>query len=54
MTTAPLEYTSDELLADQPIEEPLVAGDRVCHGGFDADGVYVSRRTRFRVPAIAA
>ena len=54
MTTAPLEYTFDELLADQPIDAPLVAGDRVCHGGFDADGVYVSPRTRFRVPAIAA
>src|SRR4029077_12886999 len=34
--------------------EPLIAGGVRCHGGFDAEGVYVSPRTRNRVPAIAA
>ena len=54
MTTAQLEYTAEELLADSPIDVPLIAGGHVCHGGFDGDGRYVSPRTRHRVPAIAA
>lgn len=54
MTTAQVEFTADELLADQPITEPLVAGGVRCHGGFDEDGNYVSPRTRYRVPAIDA
>jgi hypothetical protein len=54
MGTAQLEFTADELLADQPIAEPLVVAGTVCHGGFDEDGAYRSPRTRHRVPAIAA
>ena len=47
-----LEWTEDELLATEPIDEPLVVGGVRCHGGFDADGAYRSPRTRFRTPAI--
>ncbi len=54
MTAAQVEFTAQELLADHPISAPLVAGGVRCHGGFDEDGRYVSPRTRFRVPAIAA
>jgi hypothetical protein len=50
----PLVYTTEELLADPEVSEPLVAGGVRCHGGFDADGHYVSPRTRFRAPAISA
>lgn len=53
-TTAQLEYTEAELLADAPVAEPLVAGGVRCHGGFDDDGRYVSPRTAHRVPAIRA
>ncbi len=52
--TAQVEFTADELLADAPTVEPLLAGGVRCHGGFDEDGRYVSPRTRFRVPAIEA
>jgi hypothetical protein len=54
MGTLQLEWTDDELLANDTIAEPLVAGGRRCHGGFDATGAYRSPRTRNRVPAIAA
>ena len=54
MGTAQVTFSEEELLADLPVTEPLVAGGVRCHGGFDADGAYVSPRTRFRVPAIAA
>jgi hypothetical protein len=54
MSTAQLDYTWDELLADPPIAEPLRACGVVCHGGFLADGTYASPRTRNRVPAIQA
>jgi hypothetical protein len=54
MGTAQLEYSWDELLADPPLVEPLRAGGLVCHGGFNADGVYESPRTLFRVPALQA
>jgi hypothetical protein len=50
--TGQVEFTADELLADAPVSEPLIAGGVRCHGGFDEDGRYVSPRTRFRVPAI--
>jgi hypothetical protein len=50
--TGQVEFTAEELLADAPVSEPLIAGGVRCHGGFDDDGVYVSPRTRFRVPAI--
>lgn len=52
--TAQVEFTEAELLASHDYEAPLVAGGVRCHGGFDADGTYVSPRTRNRVPAIAA
>jgi hypothetical protein len=54
MTTAQVQFSESELLADVPVAEPLVAGGVRCHGGFDADGRYVSPRTLFRAPAIAA
>jgi hypothetical protein len=54
MDTAQVEFTEDELLCDLAVCEPLIAGGVRCHGGFDADGVYVSPRTRFRAPAIEA
>ena len=53
-TTAQLEFTAEELLADPPVSAPLIAGGVRCHGGFDDDGNYVSPRTRIRVPAIEA
>jgi hypothetical protein len=46
-----LDWTATEILADHPVEEPLVVRDVVCHGGF-VDGAYVSPRTRFRRDAI--
>lgn len=54
MATAQLQFTEGELLADAPVVEPLFAGGVRCHGGFDERGAYVSPRTRFRAPAIAA
>ena len=54
MGTAQVEFTEEELLADLPVAEPLIAGGVRCHGGFDEDGRYVSPRTRFRRPAIEA
>jgi hypothetical protein len=53
-TTDQLEFTEDELLADHDFAEPLIANGVRCHGGFDADGTYVSPRTLNRAPAIAA
>jgi hypothetical protein len=50
---AKLEWTRDELLADLPYDEPLIAGAVRCHGGF-VDGRYVSPRTLHRAPAIEA
>ncbi|MEE2672285.1 MAG: hypothetical protein VX466_00720 [Myxococcota bacterium] len=58
MSTASTEfrtvYTVDELLASRSYEEPLIANDVRCHGGFDADGQYHSPRTLHRTPAIRA
>jgi hypothetical protein len=54
MAELPLTWTASELLAEHEVVEPLVAGGVRCHGGFAADGSYVSPRTRNRVPAIAA
>jgi hypothetical protein len=54
MTTAQVDYTRDELLADHEIAHPLVAGGVRCHGGFGGDGSYVSPRTLHRWPAIGA
>src|SRR6201999_1875681 len=36
------------------VAEPLIAGGVLCHGGFDADGHYLSPRTLQRNPAITA
>ena len=46
-----LEYTREELLAGHEYEQPLVAGDVLCHGGF-ISGQYVPPRTLHRTPAI--
>src|SRR5689334_17553139 len=49
-----LDFSAEELLRDADVKTPLVAGDVLCHGGFDADGRYVSPRTLHRSPAILA
>jgi hypothetical protein len=54
MTALQVEWSRQELLASDPVVEPLVAGGARCHGGFDEDGRYVSPRTRNRIPAIEA
>lgn len=54
MTTQQVSFTEAELLTDHATAEPLIAGGVRCHGGFDAEGTYVSPRTKHRVPAIAA
>src|SRR5688572_4340192 len=54
MTTLQVEFTEQELLADDAIAEPLIAGGVRCHGGFDDQGEYVSPRTKFRAPGIEA
>jgi hypothetical protein len=54
MTTAKLNYTRDEIMADHDYAQPqLEAGYRL-HGGFDKDGAYVSPRTLNRWPAVEA
>ena len=53
MANVQLDWTETELLADDPVQEPLVVRDVVCHGGF-VDGTYVSPRSRFRRTAIEA
>ena len=52
--TVAISWTEQELLTDHDVAEPLIAGGVRCHGGFTADGEYVSPRTKNRVPAIAA
>jgi hypothetical protein len=54
MGSAQTQFTEKELLADVGVVEPLLAGGVRCHGGFDERGSYVSPRTKFRTPAIAA
>jgi hypothetical protein len=54
MTTAQIEFTEEELLADHTVVEPLIVGGVRCHGGFDDQGSYVSPRTKNRWPAIEA
>jgi hypothetical protein len=54
MTTAQVEFTETEILADHHYVEPLVVGGVRCHGGFDETGTYVSPRTANRWPAIHA
>ena len=47
-------FNKEELLADNPFSEPLIANGVRCHGGFDADGNYGSPRTLHRNPAVSA
>src|SRR5579864_972385 len=47
-----VDWTEHELLESHPVDEPLIAGGVRCHGGFDADGTYISPRTKNRWPAI--
>ncbi|MBV9540508.1 MAG: hypothetical protein JO167_04515 [Alphaproteobacteria bacterium] len=49
-----LEFKPEELLASPKLDAPLIAGGVRCHGGFDADGRYVSPRTLWRNPAVKA
>ncbi len=49
-----LVYSEAELFREHPYAAPqLEAGYRL-HGGFDADGAYVSPRTLVRGPAVRA
>jgi hypothetical protein len=54
MTTLQTEWTAGELLETDAVVEPLFADGVRCHGGFDAEGGYVSPRTKNRIPAIQA
>jgi hypothetical protein len=47
-----LVWTREEILADHPYAKPHVEAGYRLHGGFDADGRYVSPRTLNRWPAI--
>ena len=49
-----LHWTDAELLATDPVAAPLDVAGRRCHGGFDAEGSYVTPRTLGRWPAIRA
>ena len=49
-----LVWTSEEILADHAYAKPHVEAGYRLHGGFDADGRYVSPRTLNRWPAIRA
>lgn len=51
---ARLVYTREEILADHAYAKPHVEAGYRLHGGFDADGIYISPRTRHRWPAIRA
>ena len=52
MSNLQLEYSADELLSSHRVEEPLVLNGVRCHGGYLADGSYVSPRTKVRADAI--
>ena len=49
-----LEFKPEELLSSPKFDTPLMAGGVLCHGGFGADGNYVSPRTLWRDPAVRA
>lgn len=49
-----LRYSREELMASHPYARPHEAAGRRLHGGFDADGTYVSPRTLVRWPAVRA
>ena len=47
-----LTYTKDELLQEHDYARLNQVGDRRLHGGFDADGSYISPRTARRWEAV--
>ena len=47
-----LAYSRDELLSDHRYQRPHVVRDRAFHGGFDAEGRYVSPRSKRRLEGI--
>src|SRR5471032_332963 len=49
-----LQFKFEELMSSPKFDTPLIAGGVRCHGGFDADGRYVSPRTTWRNPAVRA
>ena len=49
-----LVWTREEILADHAYAKPHIEAGYRLHGGFDADGKYVSPRTLNRWPAIRA
>jgi len=49
-----LVYAREKLLANHPFAKPHVEAGYRLHGGFDADGAYISPRTLHRWPAIRA
>jgi hypothetical protein len=49
-----LVWTREEILADHAYHQPHIEAGYRLHGGFDADGKYVSPRTLNRWPAIEA
>lgn len=51
---AKLNYTYEEMMADQPYARPHEVMGEKLHGGFDADGKYISPRMQGRGPAIEA
>jgi hypothetical protein len=51
---AKLSYSREELMADHPYARPHMEAGYRLHGGFDADGQYISPRTLHRWPAVKA
>ncbi|HEY1561899.1 MAG TPA: hypothetical protein VGF71_13605 [Caulobacteraceae bacterium] len=51
---SPLRYSRDDLMASHPYARPHEEAGYRLHGGFLADGTYVSPRTLVRTPAVAA
>ena len=49
-----LSYSTEEILAHHPYARPHTEAGYKLHGGFDADGKYISPRTLNRWPAIQA
>jgi hypothetical protein len=49
-----LSYTREEILADDDYARPQIEAGYRLHGGFDANGQYISPRTRNRWPAVQA
>ena len=54
MSNLQTHWSEAELLATDDVVEPLIVRGIRCHGGFDANGEYVSPRTKYRVPATNA